>query len=360
MYPKRKDNVRVSLLANASAPLIGTLLLLSFGLTMMATIDVERSASQQAKIVHSVLATSSPHVLRSGRDSDDGDVLTEAVEKPSTAASRKSVEASTTTMTTTTTILESNVEAEGGGGLVVASGETIVSPPKNLHKDYGFACGEQVDIKQVAPSTIPLFEMVYGYNPNGRNGVGHRTYAGPMENGVRLLARLQVCSYAALQRFRQMADEYNITHWSGHGGTLMAAVCHGSMNPWDDDIDITVSSCEPLERIYAQAGNITERYPDMPLKQHTVVGWEGRLLDSDWIIIKGSLGRKGNWYKLKSVAQITAIPARDLAGMDIMCFDNAISRPESGAMERSGFRASCKLVLSLCSHQLLYISLCCV
>jgi hypothetical protein len=193
--------------------------LINFRLSLTATLEVERFSSQQANIVHSVLAASS-HVLRSGRDSDsdDGDVLTGAVENPSTAASRISAEASTTTTTTTTTtLLESDVEAEGGGGLVVVSRETIVSPLKNLHKDYGFACGEQVDIKQVAPSIFPLFNMVYGYNSKRKNAVGHRMYAGPMENGVRLLTRLQVCSYAALQRFRQMADEYNITHWSGHG-----------------------------------------------------------------------------------------------------------------------------------------------
>jgi hypothetical protein len=86
-----------------------------------------------------------------------------------------------------------------------------------------------------------------------------------------------------------------------------------------------------------------EKYPDMNPTQHTVKGWEGRVLDEEWLLLKGSLGLRGNWYKLKSVAQIKEMPARDLGGMDIMCFDDSISLPEIGPMESSGFRAACKL-----------------
>jgi hypothetical protein len=216
--------------------------------------------------------------------------------------------------------------------------------PINLHANYGFDCGNKINLEDtVAPSTIPLFEMVSGYSPSrSTNGVGHRMYRGPIENGVMTLTQLQICSYYALQKFQALAEAHNMSRYSAHGGTLMAAVCHRSINPWDDDIDITVSTCEPLARLYASAGSVAARYPAMPVAQYSVKGWEGRLLDDEWILLKGSLGRRGNWYKLKAVSQIENMPARDLAGMDIMCFESSISQPEAGPMESSGFRAACK------------------
>jgi hypothetical protein len=204
-------------------------------------------------------------------------------------------------------------------------------------------CGESIPDDAISAFLPPLFEMVYGYTKGRRNYMGHVSYMGSMKDGIKRLIHMQVCSYTLLDKFWDLAAEYNITRWSAHGGSLMGAMCHRSINPWDDDIDITISSCEPLEQIFANATSVAEKYPDMGVAQYTAAGWEGRLIDDDYILIRGPGKRpKSNWFKLKSVRQILKYPTRDLGGMDIMCFDERISLSERGAMKSSGFRDACK------------------
>ena len=215
-----------------------------------------------------------------------------------------------------------------------------LSLPFNLHKNYTLqnCAGRDISSCPVHPATAGFFEMVYGYNKDKpRNGLGHRSYGGPLMKGVKLLTQLQAFQYTALQRWWELTQEYDIQRWSAHGGSAMAAVCHNSINPWDDDIDITAGSCDGIAKIFAKAGSVSARYPDMKTSQYSSTNWEGRLIDPDWIIMKGS--SKSNWYKLKSVQQIHTIPARDLSGMDIMCMDSAISKPEQGPMKESGYEA---------------------
>lgn len=207
-------------------------------------------------------------------------------------------------------------------------------------------CGDKIPVDQIPPFVFPLFEMVYGYNEGRRNTVGHISYNGPMRNGVKILLSMQVCSYTLLDRFWLLAKEYNITRWSAHGGSLMGAVCHRSINPWDDDIDITVASCDQLLKIHSKAGNVTERYPGISKSQYFWQRgkhkWDGRLIDDEYILIKGDAGPGGNWFKLKAVAQIISRPTRDLGGMDIQCLDDRVSKYEKEPMKRSGFRDACK------------------
>ena len=214
--------------------------------------------------------------------------------------------------------------------------------PVNIHKHYPLTCGAHVNISSLHPASFGLFEMAYGYTPNSTNTRGHSDYQGPMERGVELVTELQMCLYNALDRWILLANEYNMTRWSAHGGSAMAAVCHRSINPWDDDIDITVSTCQHLKDIFAQGGNIAERYPEMNKGQYSYQRtWEGRLLDDDWMILKASRGPK--WFKLKSVTQALSLPVTsDLSGLDIMCFDAGISQPELSPMKLSGFRKYCK------------------
>lgn len=96
-----------------------------------------------------------------------------------------------------------------------------------------FTCGQQISVDQIPPETLAQYEMVYGYNEKStHNQVGHNFVRGPMSNGVELILYLQVCSYTLLNRFWDLAKEHNITRWSAHGGALMGAMCHSSINPW--------------------------------------------------------------------------------------------------------------------------------
>ena len=215
----------------------------------------------------------------------------------------------------------------------------------NMHQFLGqFTCGDNVPEDQINPSMLALLEMVNGYNDGQHNGIGHSNfYTGPLEHGVKKILYLQVCSYTLLNRFWDLTKEFNITSWSAHGGALMGAMCHQAINPWDDDIDITVSSCEPLEEIFSKGASVAEKYPNMKKRQHTVQGWEGRLIDDKYILIRGPSNKpKGNWFKLKAVAQILTKPTQDLGGMDIQCLDERVSFYEKGVMEKSGYRDACK------------------
>lgn len=116
-------------------------------------------------------------------------------------------------------------------------------------------------------------------------------------------------------------------------------------NP-DDDIDITVSSCDKMNEIWDNGGSVSERYPSMKKNQYFWQKgnqkWDGRLVDDNYILIKGDAGPGGNWFKLKSVAQINTRPFRDLSGMDIQCLDDRISKYEKIPMRKSGYCDACE------------------
>jgi hypothetical protein len=223
--------------------------------------------------------------------------------------------------------------------------------PINLHKNYDTStCGSEANASLIHPAAYPLFHMVFGYKSDKkRHYAGHQVYSGPMEVGVQIVQQLQTCSYKNLEKWWELADQYNISNWSAHGGTLMGAYCHRSINPWDDDIDITVGSCKPLQKIYAEATPVNETYPEMKTEKHSNPGlhWHGRLLeDKGWILIQGrNPGMR--WFKLKSVAQALSEEFEthennDLGGMDIMCFNKMISMNERRPMNRSGYQETRK------------------
>jgi hypothetical protein len=212
--------------------------------------------------------------------------------------------------------------------------------PLNLHKHFSFDCGALINVSTyMHPATYGLLHLIHGYDerPNVWNRIGHAKYQGSIEKGIEFLGRTQTCLYYTLERFWVLARELGITRWAAHGGTAMGATCHNSMDPWDDDIDITLGSCETLQNIFSDTKY--QNYPQLEGR-----GWEGRRIDDDFILIRkinpGGCTKKNPecWYKLKSLMEKKKMPSAELSGVDIMCFDESISHPERGPMARSGFR----------------------
>ena len=209
--------------------------------------------------------------------------------------------------------------------------------PLNLHKNISMECGKgPASLENFHPSVRPMLEMGTFFDPNAtHNKLGHQYYRGNSSAGLLVAGFMQSCAYLNLKRFWKFADENNITRWSAHGGTAMGAYCHGSMNPWDDDVDITLANCTEIDAVFDKLGNVSDVYPEINQRYYSFKTWIGRLLDKDWILIKG----RGEYYKLKSVAEINSRPSYDLGGMDIMCFpDLVVPRKERIVMEKSGFK----------------------
>ena len=220
------------------------------------------------------------------------------------------------------------------------------SDPHNLHKYFSIECGKYPDLETFHPSILPLFELGIDYQPNQtHNKIGHAFFRGNSTEGLRVAGFLQSCAYSALIRFWKLSKEYNIDRWSAHGGTAMASFCHNSMNPWDDDLDITLANCSQIDAIFDTLGEVSVVHPDLPPRQYSYKEqWVGRLLDHEWILIKGN----GYYYKLKSVAEIRSRSSHDLGGMDIMCFPDMVRPPqEKNAMVMSGFKDQRKFVCYL-------------
>ncbi|KAL3914621.1 MAG: hypothetical protein SGARI_000028 [Bacillariaceae sp.] len=119
----------------------------------------------------------------------------------------------------------------------------------------------------------------------------------------------------------------------------MGAWCHSSINPWDDDIDVTAHSCAPLYELLENGKDVSDVYPELaPLNNRKL--WKPKLIDDgskQWMIAKGP--RDWPHFKLKSVAQQMNEPMEeDFRGLDIMCFEDVLTQNEKIAMNQSGFR----------------------
>lgn len=223
-----------------------------------------------------------------------------------------------------------------------------VIPPMNIHSKFHPTCSGETEANYPHHTDIDFqrvltafYDMVFGYDPRARvHQMGHFSHQGPAKVGLKQLERVQHCQYYVLEQFWKLAKKYNITRWSAHGGTALAAVCHRSINPWDDDIDITVSSCGALNQIWDMSNpNISRVYPDLdPIQYGSNQPFDARLLDSDWILMKGNWGDRVNWFKLKSIVQSQiGMTGKELSGMDIQCIDAGVSKWEKGPQKQSGY-----------------------
>jgi len=197
------------------------------------------------------------------------------------------------------------------------SGETVLQkqPTKrsNPHATFPRDCAN--------PGPLPQ-----GYNvavpKNGHHNHGSTT--------LQDLYRIQVCLYATLDAFKTLVNQYNITRWALHAGSLIGAHCYSSINPWDDDVDITVSqqSATAMQSMWNAAEPTTQHYHD--------TNWDQRyLLSRTFLLYKSRLGER-EWYKLVATAQKVKMPsAVGLVGIDIHS-----NNPAEWAYQRdSGFAA---------------------
>jgi hypothetical protein len=105
------------------------------------------------------------------------------------------------------------------------------------------------------------------------------------------LTRLQSCTYSLLNAWSDLARRHSIQPWAAHGGSAIGALCHGSMNPWDDDIDISIWNCSALDQLWNNGRLVNETYPELDPGEYQVAKshqtFEARLIERDLILLKG-------------------------------------------------------------------------
>ncbi len=221
--------------------------------------------------------------------------------------------------------------------------------PKNMHAKFPNRCDAHFNSTSIVPYSYLLYDIINGpksaenYMTGNTslldfgniiipNANGHASFKGDgtLRDNVYHLARLQACLYESVERFNVLSREYNITRWAAHGGSAMSAICSHSMNLWDDDIDVTVSSCQGMNDIYDSSQDVI----------NTQNGFIGKVLpgDDSWVLYKKQFP-KAYRFKLKPRSQFTVIPNNeDVSGLDIMCFDEGITANEVQPLQKSGFR----------------------
>lgn len=127
------------------------------------------------------------------------------------------------------------------------------------------------------------------------------------------LHRVQVCQYHSLDVFRRLASRLDF-RWTLGAGSLIGGHCYASMNPWDDDIDVSVSrdGASKIRRMW-------DKLDPAPQYRHDA-NWDQRFVFNRTFLLYRHLPSANNWlfFKLKPVVQKDELPhLRDLSGLDI-------------------------------------------
>jgi len=210
-------------------------------------------------------------------------------------------------------------------------------------------CGEILPELQESSGILKnILDLIWNNPPNvpehdiRYNQRGHKDFKDINDEGINYLLKKQSCIYDALTRWNKLSKDLGISRWAAHGGSAMGAKCYGGMNPWDDDIDITVLDCKALDDLWENGeANITSRYPTLDENSHSMNNsaaiWDSRLIaDGQLILTKGS--RCCRWYKLMTVQEaFNWEPGENIGGMDIECMSRHTSSREKSTMKESKF-----------------------
>jgi hypothetical protein len=203
---------------------------------------------------------------------------------------------------------------------------------RNLHDNFPLQCGQSP--AWLYPSIDPLVNLYmsdreaakkhkYRFNEGG--------HAGGLAN-ISELSQTQVCLYDTLHRWRALAKKHNIKDWAAHGGTLIGATCFGAMDPWDDDLDLTMHNCSALDNLFMNGGNVSKAYPDLPKDRYSMhnsaATWDARLVEDDLLLIKGGICCP--WYKLFHVQHAFRMKkGGQIGGIDIECLERGSAREKA-------------------------------
>ncbi|KAK1744260.1 hypothetical protein QTG54_004793 [Skeletonema marinoi] len=158
------------------------------------------------------------------------------------------------------------------------------------------------------------------------------------------LLKIQMHMYDILARWNLLAEDLGIDRWVVHGGSAMGAKCFGGMNPWDDDIDMTVLDCKLLDYLWETGEqNVTKYYPNLDERSHSMDNWaalwDSRLIkvrEHDMILSRGS--RCCGWYKLMSMdLAFLWKPGDAIMGVELECISRGSSSREKNVMRASGW-----------------------
>jgi hypothetical protein len=170
--------------------------------------------------------------------------------------------------------------------------------PYNLHAHYPMVCDDKEDRDwKIHPSVANYLDLIKNNretdqreHKQGFTTVGH--FASPSSRKDLVgLTRLQACTYSLLDEWSDLARRHSIQPWAAHGGSAIGARCFGSMNPWDDDIDISIWDCSALDRLWSEGRLVNETYPELDPKEYSVDAphqtFEPRLIEGDLLLLKG-------------------------------------------------------------------------
>lgn len=197
-------------------------------------------------------------------------------------------------------------------------------------------CGGKYSDSRAPRELYAYAHWAHGNLPNS-GGNSHHAHG---HYSVGLLYRIQICQFAALKAWSKLAEQHNITRWAAQSGSLVGCECYQGLNPWDDDIDITVSRrhTHTMGRLWTNA-EITTDFERSEWSQRYLLNRSFLLYRRVTLGInskaRNGINRRQEWFKLVPTAQAMAFPTKDVSGIDITL--EYITEYERACQKASGY-----------------------